>query len=184
MQQLPFKTGVIPTILAISSIEHVPDDGLVFNEISRISRRDAEVIIAVPYSNNDVEVKKIVRPKFMLDALYRFKKFWKLVLGRHLNYFMEQTSTDSFMKYYNMQEINRLLESIPSPLLSIDLKKSYLYEKGLQQTFFRLLPKGWFVLKDLVFGWVLWRIEDILFKRNQNGRGIIVNARKKYDETN
>jgi SAM-dependent methyltransferase len=174
MQHLPFKTGVIPTILAISSIEHVPDDGLVFNEISRISRKGAEVIIAVPYSNGGVKIRKIERPKFMLYILYKLKTFWKLVLGRHLNYFLEQTSTDSFMKYYNMHEINRLLESN-----GFYLKNHFLYEKWLLQKFFGWLPKGWFVLKDLVFGWVLWRIEESLFKKSRNSNGVLIRLEKK-----
>jgi SAM-dependent methyltransferase len=168
MQHLPFKTGVIPTILAVSSIEHVPDDRLVFNEISRISKKDAEAIIAIPYSNNGVEIQKMERPKFLLYVLYKFKAFWKLVLGRHLNYFMEQTSTDSFIKYYNMQEINKLLEDN-----DFHLKNYYLYEKWLLQKFFGIIPKGWFVLKDLLIGWVIYKLEN-LNPNNKNSKGVVV----------
>jgi SAM-dependent methyltransferase len=168
MKHLPFKTGVIPAVVAISSIEHVPDDGLVFKEISRVSKKNAEVIISIPYSNRGVKIKKIEHPKFMIDNLYKFKKFWAIILGPHLDYFIEQTSIDSFMKYYTMEEINGLLKSV-----GFCIKNYYLYEKWLQQKFFGIVPKGWFVLKDLVVGWVLWKLEDELLNKSRNSRGIV-----------
>lgn len=173
MQHLPFKTESIHTILAISSIEHVPDDRKVFEEISRISKKDSEIIVDVPYSNNGIEIKKIERSAFMLNALYKFKRFWTIVLGRHLNYFIEQTSTDSFMKYYNMNEIDKLTSS-----LGLYLRKYYLYEKWLLQKFFGIVPKGWFVPKDLLVGWILWKIEDSRFENDRNGNGIVLEISK------
>lgn len=168
MQYLPFKTRSIPTIVAISSIEHVPDDKMVFKEISRVSKKDSELILSIPYSNSEVKIIKLVHPKFMLDALHKFDKFWNIILGKHLNYFIEQTSTDSFMKCYNMAEINELARSN-----NLCVRKYYLYEKYLQQKFFGIIPKGWFVPKDLVLGWILYMIEDSILESNTNGKGII-----------
>src|SRR3990167_4358409 len=154
MQHIPFKTGTMSTILAISSIEHVPNDNMVFNEISRISKKDADIFFSIPYSNNGTETKKIERAKFMLDVLYRFKMLWKKILGVHLNYFIEQTSTDSFMKYYDMDEIDKMVR-----LNNFYIKNYYIYEKWLQKKFFGIIPRGWFVIKDFIFGYILWTIE-------------------------
>lgn len=168
MQYLPFKEGVIPTILAISSIEHVPNDEMVFKEISRISEKNAEIIVDVPYSNDDIKIKKMVRSRLLLDMLYKYSNFWKIILGRHIEYFFEQISTDSFMKYYNLDEIDRL-----TLFTDLYVKKYYLYEKWLQKRFFGIVPKGWFVLKDLFIGWILWKIEDSIFENRIEANGII-----------
>jgi SAM-dependent methyltransferase len=170
MQHLPFKTGVITTVLAISSIEHVPDDTLVFKELYRIlKKKEGELIISVPYSNNNIEIKIIERSTFLLRILYTYKKFWRIFLGRHLNYFLEQTSIDSFMKYYNMNGLNCLIESN-----NFTIRRYHIYEKWLQQRLFWIMPKGWFVIKDLIFGWTCWKIEKIFFEKNNNGNGIVI----------
>ncbi len=176
MQHLPFKTGVIPTIVAISSIEHIPNDRLVFEEISRISKNGANTVISIPYSNRHVEIKKIERSKFLLNILYKFKGLWKKILDRHLYYFLEQTSTDSFMKYYTLEEINSLIRSG-----DFSIENYYLYENILLQKFFKVIPQGWFLLKDIIVGWILWNIEDMVDLKNP--RGIILRF-KRNDKKN
>ena len=169
MQHLPFKTNSMSTILAISSIEHVPDDKIVFKEIKRISKQDVSIIIDIPHTINETRIDKIKRPKFLMSVLYNFKTFWKVILGKHLEYFVEQTSTDSVIKYYNMIEINELSHNA-----NLYVSQHYIYEKYFQQKFFSIIPKGWFVLKDLILGNVLYKIEELLLRDNTNGSGIIL----------
>lgn len=165
MRYLPFKDDVMDNILAISSIEHVPEDRLVIKEIFRISKNSAEIIISVPYADR-VEMKKMERSKFLLNILYKYKKLWKMILGEHLNYFIEQTSTDSFMKRYNLEEINMLIESESN---NFYVENYYLYEKFFIKIFFKIVPVGWFVLKDMIIGWILWKIEDKIDLKNSGG---------------
>lgn len=173
MQHIPFKTQSVSTILAISSIEHVPNDKLVFDEISRISKKCANIFLSIPYSYKNTEIVKIKHNKLILDVLYKFEKIWKRVLGMHFNYFVEQTSTDSSMKYYNMGEIDKLIRS-----KNLYIKKNYIYEKWLQKKFFKIVPRGWFVIKDISLGWLLWKIEDKFMNNNTDGNGIIINMQK------
>lgn len=170
MQHLPFKDEAIDMILAISSIEHVPDDRLVFKEISRISKNNAETIISIPYANK-VEVNEMKRSKFLLNILYRFKNLWATILGIHLNYFLEQTSTDSFMKRYNLEEIDTLMKSN-----NLCIEYYYLYEKWLIRKFFKIIPAGWFILKDMFIGRILWNIEDSIDLKDPGG--IILKTRQ------
>lgn len=168
MQYLPFKKGVMSKVIAISSIEHVPDDKKVFEEISRISNSETEIIVSVPHIYNGAIIEKIEHSKFLLDTLYRFEDIWSKVLGIHLDYFIEQTSVDSFMKYYSIQEIKEIIQ-----INNLKMTKCYIYEKKLLQRIFGLIPKGWFVLKDFMLGWVIWKIEDKILANDVNGHGII-----------
>jgi len=169
MQHLPFKNNSISTILAISSIEHVPDDKMVFEEIKRISKQDVSIIIDIPHTINKTRIDKMERPQVLMSILYNFKTLWKVILGRHLEYFIEQTSTDSVIKYYNMKEINKLIHDN-----RLCIRQHYIYEKYFQQKFFNMIPRGWFILKDLIFGNLLFRAEELLLHNNKTGNGIIL----------
>lgn len=173
MCYLPFKSSSIPVVLAISSIEHVPDDFLVFQEISRVLAKDGIAIMSVDFSANDVKMKKIVHSRLLMHILYKFKRFWRIVLGQHLDYFIGQTSVDSIIKHYNEREISKCLT--PNGLRLTD---SYLYNKSILQKFHRIFPFGWFVLKDLILGLLFWKVEDIFLKEIKDSAIIIMKVRK------
>jgi ubiquinone/menaquinone biosynthesis C-methylase UbiE len=174
MRYLPFKSSSIPNIIAISSIEHVPEDQLVFEEISRVLKEDGTAIISVPFTDETVEIKDIKHSTLLMNLLYIFKRFWRIVLGKeHFDYFIEQTATDSIMKYYNEEEIKGIMSKN-----NLGIEAIYIYEKGLQQRLWRIIPKGWFVLKDFIIGWICWKIEERLFNESKDGEGVVVKVRK------
>ena len=61
----------------------------------------------------------------------------------------------------------------------LSIEAIYTYEKGLQQRLWRIIPKGWFVLKDFILGWMCWRLEERLLKMSRKGDGAVVKVRKK-----
>lgn len=177
MSRLPFKSSSISNIVALSSIEHVPNDGLVFKEISRVLKDGHLVIFSVPFTVNHTEVRELKHSAFLLRILKNFSLFWRLILGdQHLNYFREQTATDSIIKYYNLETIDR--EMIKN---NLDIEDIYIFEKVLQDRLWLLLPKGWFVLKDFCLGWLFWKMEDRILCASNNGNGIMVKARKRSE---
>jgi len=170
MCYLPFKSSSIPNIIAISSIEHVPNDYLVYEEISRVLTKNGIAIISVPFTNGEVEIKNIRHSPFLMNLLFKFNIFWRIILGEsNYNYFIEQTATDSIMKYYNEKEIRNIIRDN-----HLEMENEYVFEKGLQQWIWRLVPKGWFVLKDFVIGWSSWKIEEKFLSESKNGKGVII----------
>lgn len=169
MCYLPFKSSSIPNIIAISSIEHVPNDYLVYEEINRVLVNNGTAIISVPFTDGEVEIKNIRHSPFLMNLLYKFNTSWRIILGeKNFNYFIEQTATDSIMKYYNEKEIRNIIRDN-----HLRIEKLYIFEKGLQQWVWRLVPKGWFVLKDFVLGWGLWKIEEQFLSESMNGNGVV-----------
>jgi SAM-dependent methyltransferase len=174
MRYLPFKSSLIPNIIAISSIEHVAEDLLVFEEISRVLKEDGIAIISVPFTDKAVKIEGIKHSRLCMTLLHRFTRFWRVVLGKkHFEYFIEQTATDSIMKHYNEEAIQRIVDRN-----NLGIEAIYIYGKGLQQRLWRLIPRGWFVLKDFVIGWMCWKIEERLFKDSRDGKGVVMKVRK------
>ena len=170
MRYLPFKSSSIPNIIA-----NVHEDHLVFGEVSRVLKEDGTAIISVPFTDGTVEVKDIKHSHLLMNLLHRFTRFWRIVLGKeHLEYFIEQTATDSIMKCYNEEEIEGIMNQN-----DLSIEAIYTYEKGLQQRLWRIIPKGWFVLKDFILGWMCWRLEERLLKMSRKGDGAVVKVRKK-----
>jgi SAM-dependent methyltransferase len=171
MTHLPIRSSSVSVVIAISSVEHVPDDGLVFQEIDRILKWGGVAIISLPYSYKGSKIVIVRRARPLLFLLYKFRKVWSTVLGKHLNYFIEQIATDSVMKCYTDNDIASILSKY-----RLSLERSYYY--GKLRRFFRYIPKGWFVLKDLFIGLALLKIEDAFIKHNKNANGIIFKIRK------
>lgn len=174
MSRLPFKSSSISSIVALSSIEHVPNDELAFKEIGRVLKEGHTAIISVPFTINRTEVRDLKHSAFLMGILEKFGLFWKSILGeQQFNYFREQTSTDSIIKYYNLETIQRIMQEN-----NLSIEDVYTFEKDLQQKLWGVLPKGWFVLKDFCLGWLCWEIEDRLLNEGNNGNGIMIKARK------
>lgn len=175
MTDLPFKTGSINTVIAISSIEHVPNDTAVFSEISRVLSQDGLAAISIPHTNNKTEIKSLTYPKWMKKVLYDYDRFWQSVLGKtNYTYFIEQTNTDSIIRFYNLSELQRILETY-----NLNIKRYDLFGKQFTKCFFHFVPSGWLVLKDLFFGWFLYLSEKIFLDNSNVADGMILLLEKK-----
>jgi SAM-dependent methyltransferase len=171
---IPLASSSVSVILAISSIEHVPDDKAVFGEISRILTENGVAIVSVPYTAQASKTVIMDHPRWQLFILRRFSRFWRLILGEiHAQYFMEQISTDSQMKYYNILELQEILSS-----KQLYISEYVLFGSKLTQRVFKIIPPGWFILKDIILGWPLYKIEKRNINKN-DANGIILKIRKK-----
>jgi ubiquinone/menaquinone biosynthesis C-methylase UbiE len=175
MSCLPFKSSSIPIVVAISSIEHVPEDALVFQEIGRILVEGGTAIVSIPFSSKEVKIQKLNHSPLLLGMLHKFQGFWQLILDKNnTEYFITQTATDSIMKSYNHQEIAKILTAS-----NLTLKDSYLIiAKPLLSGFHKIFPPGWFVLKDFIFGLLFWKLGNVFFNNEKNADGIIMKLRK------
>ena len=168
MTCLPIKSTSVSCIFAISSLEHVPDDVTVFREISRVLKQKATAIISVPYSQKNARTVKMKRNEKMMFLLRRFRGLWLVLLNKHYAYFIEQTATDSIMKYYNDKSLNAV-----SSKQALDIEETCCWNAS-----FLYLPLGWFILKDLFLGMVLLKIGRSQVGNCDNASGIIFMARK------
>ncbi len=174
MRYLPVKSSCISTLIAISSIEHVSEDSKVFQEIARVLSKDGIAIITIPFSRGETRIEPIQHPHLLMYVLHKFEKLWRIILGEaHLNYFMEQTATDTIQKYYSQQKIEEVMRQN-----GLSLQEHCLLGKGLIRGVFKILPPGWFVLKDLFIGWLLCELEEVLLKDSRNAAGILLKIRR------
>jgi SAM-dependent methyltransferase len=108
--RVPFETASASLIVAISSIEHVPNDRGVFKEIGRLLADEGIAVVSVPFSNGASRIVPLRHPKWQMGLLKRFFKIWNVILGEiHTGYFAEQISTDSTIKYYSLSELQDIL---------------------------------------------------------------------------
>lgn len=175
MTTLPFETGSINTVIAISSIEHVPNDTAVFSEISRVLSQNGLAVISIPHTNNKTEIKSLTYPKWMKKVFFDHGKFWQSILGKtNYKYFIEQTNTDSIIRFYNLSELRSILE-----IYNLEIKSCDLFGKQFSRCFFRCIPSGWLVLKDLFLGWSLNELDKIFLNNNNVADGMILLLEKK-----
>ena len=178
MCYLPFKSFSIPTLVAISSIEHVSEDAKVFKEIARVLAKDGIAIVTIPFSRSETKIEPLQHSYLLTYVLHRFKKLWRIILGEvHFNYFLEQSATDATQKYYGQQEIEEMMRRN-----GLSVEEYCLFGKGLIRKVFKILPQGWFVLKDLFIGWLLCELEDVFLKDDRNADAILLEIRRTEKE--
>ena len=172
---LPFADSSVSVVVAISSIEHVPDDGKVYSEIARILTGDGVAVISVPLSERETHIVNLQHPRWQMNMLHRWKGVWRFIIGQqHLDYFLEQTKTDAIMKCYNMADLREIMERN-----GLETIGRSLIGKRFIRIVFSILPPGWLVLKDILVGWPLFKLEQAFLKTNTHASGIIIKARKK-----
>ena len=173
---LPFADGSVSTVIAISSIEHVPDDGKVCGEIARILTGDGIAVITVPFSATDTHIVNLQHPRWQINMLHRWKGVWRFIIGQqHLDYFLEQTTTDAIMKRYSMADLREIMERN-----GLEIIGGNLIGKRFIRIVFSILPPGWLVLKDLLVGWPLHKLEQVFLNTDTHASGIIIKVRKKH----
>ena len=129
----------------------------------------------IPHTNKKTEVNLLTYPKWMKNALYTYDKFWQNILGKvHFTYFVEQTSTDSHVKFYNLSELRSILKTY-----NLEIRHYDLFGKQFSRNFFRFIPPGWLVLKDMIFGWSLNELEKIFLHNSNIADGMISLLEKK-----
>jgi ubiquinone/menaquinone biosynthesis C-methylase UbiE len=176
MRHLQIKSLSISVVIAISSIEHVGkmehvDDALIFKEIYRVLKQGGVAIVSLPYSYKCPKIVRMAHSYVLLSLLHKLRVLWLMFLGKHFYYFIEQTTTDSIMKYYDDNEITDILSN------GLSLERRYYYGKKILSRFFRCIPLGWFVLKDLLFGLTLSKIDDAL-GNTKDASGVVLKIRK------
>jgi len=172
---LPFGDVSVSTVIAISSIEHVPDDEKVYHEIARVLTDDGAAVISLPFSARETYIVNLRHPRWMINMLRRLKGPVGFIIGQHhLDYFWEQTKTDVIMKCYNMTDLQQILDRN-----GLAIMESCLIGKRFVRAVFRVVPPGWLVLKDLLIGWPLFKLEQALLKTNTHASGIILEIKKK-----
>jgi hypothetical protein len=115
------------------------------------------------------------KAKWQTDLLHRHKKLWKILLGEfHLNYFLEQIETDSIMRYYSLPDLQRMAQESGLNVANYE----FIGGRNLVCAPFRLLPVGWCVLKDLLIGWPLYRLEQLIYKKERPTGEILLTLQK------
>ena len=83
---------------------------MVFDEITRVLTEDGMAVVTLPFSKDKTEVRSLKHSKWLMNLLYRYSKFWGKILGQgNLQYFIEQTVTDSIIKYYSLPYLQEIL---------------------------------------------------------------------------
>ncbi len=178
LYSMPVKSNSIDVIIAISSIEHVPKDRKVYTEINRILRNDGCAIISLPYSPDESSVIRGLRKGMAVKLLNsRFlEKFWKILLSKdNFYYFKEQTKTDFLNKIYGRDELFSIIKEE-----GWNVEEEIVFGKKSFKYFFRVFPPGWFVLKDLFFGYFFHQIDKI--SRQKDGNTILLRLNKSKDD--
>jgi len=163
MCNIPFKTNSVNIIVAISSIEHVPDDRKVYIEINRILKDDGYLIVSVPYSPEKSYVIKGLRKGIavkLLNSTY-LEKFI---------YFKGQTKTDFLNKVYCKDELFTIVKEE-----NWKIEEEIIFGNSTFRLFFKIFPPGWFVLKDLIFGFFLYKNNTT---KTEDGNTILLKIRK------
>lgn len=172
--KLPLATACADIVVAISSIEHLHDDHLAYKEIARILNERGVAVVSVPFSCTESKTIVMVRSSWQITILNKWRKFWKFLLGdMQLQYFLGQIATDSIEKYYCMTDLQKLLTGN-----GLCIVEYHLFGGKLLRGFFKIFNPGWFVLKDLLIGKLLYKLENIIYRNNLNAAGIILKLKK------
>lgn len=166
MRRLPFKDSSVSMVIAISSIEHVDDDSIVFKEIGRVLKKLGIAVLSYPYSSKKYDVQKMQSNRVLFFIFNKFIRLWKLILNQHhIRYFNDQTSTDSMMRIYTDEHIDKMLRNT-----GLSISSSF---KWGGDTFFKkfwnIVPPGWFVLKDFMFLYMMKCVNSIQNDKNPSG---------------
>jgi ubiquinone/menaquinone biosynthesis C-methylase UbiE len=172
MTHLPIKPNSISSIIAISSVEHVPDYSAVFKDMGTSLNCNGVAILTLPSSPKGSPTFEIKHNKKILFLLKRYN-FWTILLNKHLNYFIEQTATDSILKYYDSDLLSDLTEKS-----GLVIEEKYYFGNSSSYVF-RYLPRGWFILKDFILGVLLSRIDENRIGTPKNSKAIVFKARKR-----
>lgn len=171
---MPISSNSIDVVIAISSIEHVPNDRKVYSEINRILKKGGSLIISVPYSPEESYVVRGLRKGFavkLLNSKY-LGKFWEILLSiDNFFYFKEQTKTDFLDKRYGKKELLSIIKDE-----NWQIEEEIIFGKRAFRLFFKLFPPGWFVVKDLIFGYFFNNIDNML--DNKDGNTILLKLTK------
>lgn len=171
---IPIQSKSIDVVVAISSIEHVPDDRKVYTEINRILKESGCLILSVPYSSKESNIERGLRKGIAVELLNSkyLEKFWEAILSKeNLYYFREQTKTDFLNKIYGREELFSIIKEE-----NWIIEEELVFGKWPFRSFFNLFPPGWFILKDLIFGYIFHNIDTIL--ENKDGNTILLKITK------
>lgn len=91
--RLPFRTGVLRRVSAISSLEHIPDHEAVGREIGRVLAPDGLAVLTLPYTSGE-------RVSFF-EGVRRFLRVER-------NAFVQEGKAGSFFRFYTDDDIQRV----------------------------------------------------------------------------
>jgi SAM-dependent methyltransferase len=91
--RLPFRDGALERISAVSSLEHIPDDAAVGQEIGRALAPGGLAVLTLPYTGTE-------RTSFFAGV----RKFAQV--GR--NAFVQEGKEGSFFRFYTQEDIERV----------------------------------------------------------------------------
>lgn len=174
---MPIQSNSIDVVIAISSIEHVPDDRIVYSEINKVLKGGGSLILSVPYSPDESNVIRGLRKGIVVDLLNSkfLEKFWEIILSKeNLYYFKEQTKTDFLNKIYGREELFSIIKEE-----NWIIEEEIVFGKRPFRYFFKMFPPGWFVFKDLIFGYIFHKIDSIL--DSKDGNTILLKITKEKD---
>lgn len=144
---LPIKTGVATRVSAISSLEHIPNDPPVGQEIGRILADDAVAVITIPYTRTE-----------RADFFKGIRKFNKVAP----NAFVQEGKKGSFFRFYN----DKAIEDIYIKPSGGTVTKWGAYGRSVLNGMYHetKLTRYWrtFVLKDLLLTLIVHPLEELL----------------------
>ncbi|MBC8159825.1 MAG: class I SAM-dependent methyltransferase [Roseiflexaceae bacterium] len=142
---LPIKSGAGKRVSAISSLEHIPDDVAVGQEIGRVLADQGVAVITLPYTRTE-------RTGFF-QGIRTFKKVAP-------NAFVQEGKAGSFFRFYNDQALEDVyIEPSGGEVVQWGAYGRRVLNGMYHET---KLTKYWrtFVLKDLLLAWLVHPLEE------------------------
>lgn len=143
--RLPFRDGAVTYISAVSSLEHIPDDGAAGREIGRALAPGGIVVLTVPFTSSE-------RTSFF-EGIRPFKQVAR-------NAFVQEGKPGSFFRFYTDDDIRRTYidpagaEVVERRAFGRSILNGRYHETRLTRFWRRL------VLKDLLLAWIIHPLEE------------------------
>jgi SAM-dependent methyltransferase len=91
--KLPIRSEALERVSAVSSLEHIPDDTAVGQEIARVLKPGGLAVLTLPFTSTE-------RTAFF-EGVRRFKRVER-------NAFVQEGKRGSFFRFYNLHDIRRV----------------------------------------------------------------------------
>ncbi|ABU60097.1 Methyltransferase type 11 [Roseiflexus castenholzii DSM 13941] len=143
--RLPFRSGSVPSISAISSLEHIPDDAAVGREIGRVLAPGGIVALTLPFTGSE-------RTSFFA-GIRPFKQVAR-------NAFVQEGKPGSFFRFYTDDDIRQTYiepanaEVVERRAFGRSILNGRYHETRLTRFWRRI------VLKDLLLAWLIHPLEE------------------------
>jgi len=149
--RLPFRDGAFTRVSAVSSIEHIPDDQSVGQEMGRVLAPGGIAVVSVPYTFHE-----------RLAFFPGIRDFTRVARNEFV-----RARDGGLVRFYTEEDIE---ERFGGPVGCRVTARSYFGRKILNDWYHETwLTRYWnsFILKDLLLAWVVHPFEELFLRRTE-----------------